>query len=101
MAEGRQLIKIEMMLGKLPEMVIALYYSDEDKYVGVMTRQREAIPGLLVFENIVHLTLYLCAGSKHMEAVPKVLQIEDARQVIRRNDKISQSSSTGHRNHLL
>lgn len=77
-----------MTPGKLPETVIALYYPDKDEYVGVMTRQREAIPGLLVFENIVHLTLYMCAGSKHVEAVPKILQIENARKLVRSKDKM-------------
>ena len=77
-----------MLPGRLPKLVIALYYPDEDKYVGIMSRQQEAVPGLLVFENIVHLTLYLCAGSKHMEAVPKILKIEEARQVVRRRDKM-------------
>ncbi len=77
-----------MILGRLPELVIALYYPAEDTYVGVMARQREAVPGLLVFDNIVDLTLYQCAVSKHMEAVPKILQIEDARDVVRNRDKV-------------
>ena len=67
----------------LPKIVVALYYPGEDEYVGVMSKQREAIPGLLVFESIVHLTLYQCAGSKHSEAVPKVLRLEEAREVVR------------------
>lgn len=77
-----------MTPGKLPKTVIALYYPESDAYVGVMARQREAVPGLLVFKSIVHLTLYQCAGSKHIKAVPKVLQIEDARQVVRSRDKM-------------
>ena len=77
-----------MTLGRLPRMVIALYYPNEDEYVGVMTRQRESVPGLLVFENIVHLTLYTCAGSAHMAAVPRILDIEKAREVVRSRDKM-------------
>ena len=67
----------------LPKMVVALYYPGRDEYVGVAAKQREAIPGLLVFESIVHLTLYQCAGSEHSEAVPKVLHLEEAREVVR------------------
>jgi hypothetical protein len=78
-----KLKEIEIMPGRLPDMVVALYYPDEDKYVGVMTRRREAVPGLLVFEGIVQLTLYQCAGSKHVKAVPKILNLEEARVVVR------------------
>lgn len=63
--------------------VVALYYEETDKYVGVVTKGREAVPGLLVFEHVVDLTLYQCAGSKHKEAVPKVLSIEEARAIVR------------------
>ncbi len=70
------------MPGRLPSAVIALYYAGEDRYVGVIAKQREAIPGLLVFGNVVHLTLYQCAGSRHSGAVPKVLTLEDARTIV-------------------
>lgn len=72
----------------MPKMVIALYYPTADKYVGVMARQREAVPGLLVFENIMHLTLYQCAGSEHKDAVPRVLRLEEARDVVRSRDEM-------------
>ncbi len=49
----------------------------------VSTWQREAIPGLLVFESIIHLTLYQCAGSRHLDAFPKVLNLEEARAIAR------------------
>lgn len=78
--------KLNVVPGKLPEALIALYYPEDDKYIGVMAKQREAIPGLLVFESIIHLTLYQCAGSRHLDAFPKVLNLEEARAIVRNRD---------------
>ncbi|MCE5200796.1 MAG: hypothetical protein ABFD54_13145 [Armatimonadota bacterium] len=79
--------KLNVMPGKLPKAMIALYYPEDDKYVGIMAKQREAISGLLVFENIIHLTLYQCAGSHHLRAVPKVLNLDEARAIVRNRDR--------------
>jgi len=75
--------QIEMEMGKLPDPILTLYYPDRDEYVGVRAKNRESIPGLLVFETIIDLTLYQCGGSRHKDADPKVLSLEQARELVR------------------
>lgn len=82
--QKRQQIELEM--GKLPDPILTLYYPDRDEYVGVRAKNRESIPGLLVFETIIDLTLYQCAGSRHMHADPKVLSLEQARELVRERE---------------
>ncbi len=81
--------------------VLALYYEAGDKYVGVVTKDREAVPGLLVFEHVVDLTLYQCAGSKHKAAVPKTLSIEEARALVRERGGDQLQGSRGFQSLIL
>jgi len=78
--------KLKLEMGKLPDPVLALYYPDRDEYVGVQAKNRESIPGLLVFETIVDMTLYQCGGSRHKDADPKVLSLEQARELVRERE---------------
>lgn len=63
--------------------MLALYYKKDAEYVGVKAKARESVPGLLLFEDIVSLTMYQCASGKHMNAIPKILSIEEARGIVR------------------
>jgi hypothetical protein len=63
--------------------VLALYYPERETFVGIKAKTRESVPGLLIFEDMASLTLYQCATNEHTDATPKVLEIEQARDIVR------------------